>query len=480
MSSVINKKENSIIEIDFDISVEEFKEALRKSFQKNAKKFNVPGFRPGKAPMNIITKYYGEGALYDDAIEFVANTSYVQAIEEHHLNPVSRPEIGNITEIGSDKGVKFTIVVTVKPDVTLGQYKGIEVEKTVPEITAEQVEAELDKVRERNARMIPIEDREALTGDTVNIDYEGFLDGVPFDGGKGTGYDLKIGSGTFIPGFEEQVIGHANNDSFDVNVTFPEDYQKDELKGKAVVFKVTVNSIKVKELPLADDEFAKDVSEFNTLIEYKDSLRAKLMDTAQKKADADFEDKILAKVVENASVEIPAAMIENELDRMIDEQSQRMSYQGIQLEQYLQYIGQDMAAFREGLKDSAMNRVKTNLVIEAVGKAEAIEASPEEIDEEIRRIADQYKMKEEDIRKQFESDLSIFSQDVILRKAMDLLKAEAKPTEVKTGAKASEKAGAKAKTAVKAAAKSEEKSEEKSEAKAKAKGKAKVQEAEQA
>lgn len=426
MSSVINKKENSIVEILFDISVEDFKDALNKSFQKNSKKFNVPGFRPGKAPMNIITKYYGEGALYDDAIEIVASTSYAKAIEEHQLSPVSRPEIGEITEIGREKGVKFSINVTVKPDVTLGQYKGIEVTKTIPLVTDEQVNIELDKVRERNARMIPMEDRTALTEDTVNIDYEGFLEGVPFDGGKGTGYDLKIGSGTFIPGFEEQVIGRAVNDEFEINVSFPEDYQKEELKGKAVVFKVKVNSIKVKELPVADDEFAKDVSEFNTLEEYKDSLRKKLMDTAEKKTESEFEDQILAKVVENATVEIPDAMIENELDRMIEEQSQRMSYQGIQLEQYLQYIGQDMEAFREGLKDSAKNRTKTHLVIEEIGKVEEVQATQEEIDEEIKRIAEQYQMKEEDIRKQFDVDQSYFTQNVIIHKTMDLLKNEAK------------------------------------------------------
>ncbi len=465
MSSVITKKENSIVEIAFDISVEDFKEALSKSFHKNAKRFNVPGFRPGKAPMNIVTKYYGEGALYDDAIEIVANTAYTEAIEEHKLDPVSRPKIEDVTEIGSDKGAKFSITVTIKPEVTLGQYKGVEAAKADAEVTQEQVDAELDKVRERNARMIPIEDREALTGDTVNIDYEGFLNGVAFDGGKGTGYDLKIGSGTFIPGFEEQVIGRAVNDEFEINVSFPEDYQKEELKGKAVVFKVKVNTIKIKELPEADDEFAKDVSEFNTLEEYKDSLRAKLMETAQKKAEADFEDQVLARVVENATVEIPAAMVDNELDHMIEEQSQRMSYQGIQLEQYLQYVGQDMEAFREGLKESAENRTKTHLVIEAIGKAEAVEATKEEIDEEIKKIADQYKMKEEDIRKQFGEDQTYFAQNIVIQKTMDLLKSQAK---------------AGAKTESKSKAKTESKTEGKTEGKAKAKAKSKTKEEDKA
>jgi len=426
MSSTINKKENSIVEILFDIPAEEFKEVLKKSFQKNSKKFNVPGFRPGKAPMNIVVKNYGEGALYDDAIEIIASTSYAQAIEEHKLNPVSRPEIGDITEIGSEKGVKFSIVVTVKPEVTLGQYKGIETTKIIPEVTDEQIDAELDKVRERNARMIPVEGREVLTGDTANIDYEGFLDGVPFDGGKGAGYDLIIGSGSFIPGFEEQVIGRSVNEEFEINVSFPEDYNKEELKGKAVVFKVKVNTINTKELPMADDEFAKDVSEFNTLEEYKESIRAKLLETAQKKADVDYEDQLISKVVENATVEIPDAMVENELDRMVDEQSQRMSYQGIKLDQYLQYIGQDMDAFREGLKETAKNRVKTHLVIESVSIEESIEATQEEIDAEIKKIAEQYKMKEEDVRKQADVDQSYFSQNVIINKTLDFLKSQVK------------------------------------------------------
>ncbi len=426
MSSVINKKENSVVEISFDVSAEDFGEALKKSFQKSAKKFNIPGFRPGKAPMKIVTKYYGEGALYDEAIEEIASSSYVKAIEEHKLDPVSRPEIGEITEIGSEKGIKFTITVTVKPDVTLGQYKGIEVSKAIVVVTDDQIEAELDKVKERNSRMIPVEDREVLTGDTANIDYEGSLDGVLFDGGKGASYDLAIGSGSFIPGFEEQVIGRPIGEEFSIDVTFPEDYHSEDLKGKSVVFKVVVNSIKVKELPVADDEFAKDVSEFDTLVEYKASLRAKLQDSAEKKAEIEFEDQLLSKVVENATIEVPATMIESELDRMIDEQSQRMSQQGIQIEQYLQYMGQDMDAFRDGLKDSATTRIKTNLVIESIGNAESVDVSEAEVDEEIGKLATKYNMKEEDLKKQFSGDNSYIKQGVIVRKTLDLLKAEAK------------------------------------------------------
>lgn len=426
MSSVINKKENSIVEISFDISVEDFKAALQKAFQNNSKKFNIPGFRPGKAPMAIVMKTYGEGVLYDEAIEIVASSSYVEAIKEYKLEPVSRPDIGEITEIGSDKGVKFTILVTVKPEVTLGEYKGIDATKKPVEVTGEQVDAELDKIRERNSRLHPVEDRAVLTGDTANIDYEGFNEGVPFEGGKGTGYDLKIGSNTFIPGFEEQVIGRSVNDEFDVNVSFPEDYHSEDLKGKAVVFKVKVNSVKVQELPAADDEFAKDVSEFDTLEEYKESLRKKLVETEEKKSEMDFEDQIFRKVLDNASVEIPEAMVENEITHMIEEQSQRMSSQGIKFEQYLQYIGQDMDAFKESIKGTAKDRVKTNLVIEAIGIKEEIKATPEEIDEEIKKIAELYKMKEEDIRSQCDGDFSYLENSVVIRKTIELLKSQAK------------------------------------------------------
>jgi trigger factor len=425
MSSVINKKENSQIEIVFDIPAEDFKGALEKAFQKNSKRFSIPGFRPGKAPMKLVTKYYGEGVLYDDAIENIAQSSYVVAIKEHSLQPVSSPEIAEITEIGSEKGIKFSINVTVKPEVTLGDYKGIEVSKQEPVVDEEEVTKELDKIRERNSRMVPVEDRAVLNDDIANIDYEGFLDGVTFDGGKGTAYDLRIGSKSFIPGFEEQVIGREIGEEFDVNVTFPEDYHEEKLKGQPVVFKVKLNSIKIKDLPVADDEFAKDVSEFDTLKEYKDSLRAKLAETAAKSAENAFENELISKIVANATVEIPSVMIDGEVDRMVEEQSNRMKYQGIQLEQYLQYVGQDMDTFKEGMRASAEASVKSNLVIEAIGKELDIQISPEDIDEEVAKIAELYKMKEEDIRKQFADDDSYFKESIVVRKTIDFIKAEA-------------------------------------------------------
>ena len=446
MSSTVKIGENSLAEIAFDISKEEFAEALNVAFRKNIKRFAIPGFRPGKAPMNLVVKYYGEGVLYDDAIEYTAEKAYTEAVSEHSLDPVSRPQIDEISEIGSDKGVKFTIKVTVKPEVELGEYSGLGITKDEPVISDEEVDKELEKVRERNARMIPVEDRAVLDGDTANIDYEGFLDGVPFDGGKGSSYDLRIGSGTFIPGFEEQVIGRNEGDEFDVNVTFPEEYHSEELKGKAVVFKVKLNSIKAKELPEIDDEFAKDVSEFDTIVEYKDSLRTKLTETALKNADIDFEEKLVKAVVDRSKVNVPDVMTENEIDRMIDEQASRMKYQGIELEQYLQYMGQDMQSFRDSLKEAALDRVRTNLVMESLGKKLAIEVSDDETDAEIARLSEQYGLKPEEIKAQFDGNLSFIKENVIFRKTIDYLKnedssvsdkpkTEKKPKAAKTGTK---------------------------------------------
>ncbi|MHB1452478.1 MAG: trigger factor [Saccharofermentanales bacterium] len=461
MSSTINKKDNNLVEIAFEIPKEDFSEALKKAFQKNTKKFSIPGFRPGKAPMNIVTKYYGEGVLYDDAIEIIAEQSYVEAIKEHGLDPVSRPQIDEITEIGSDKGVKFTINVTVKPAVVLGDYKGVKVTKAAVEITDKQIDAELDKVRERNARMIPVEDRAVLGGDTANIDYEGFLDGKLFEGGKGSSYDLRIGSNTFIPGFEEQVIGRTTGEEFDVNVTFPQDYHSDDLKGKAVVFKVKVNSIKFKELPIADDEFAKDVSEFDSMAEYRDSLRAKLLETAVKNAEMDYEESIVSQVVDGSTVEVPDIMIENETDKMVDEQTNRMKYQGIELEQYLQYIGQDMKAFREGLRETASKRVKTNLVMEAIGKELKFEITDEDIEKEVNDISEQYHMNPEDIKAQFAGNDFYFRESITFKKTLEYLKNEAvedksKKTAVKSAAKNTDKPAAKAEAKTKKTAKKSE------------------------
>ena len=425
MASVMEKKEKNVVTLTIDVSPEAFAEALQRAFAKNKNRVSVPGCRKGKAPMQIVTKYYGEGVLYDDAIDFAATPAYTAAIKEHGIEPVSRPDM-DIIEIGREVGLKFTVDVTVKPEVELGQYKGVEAVMPLVEITDEDVERDLKSVQERNSRQIKIEDRAVQEGDTANIDYEGFLDGVPFEGGKGADYDLKIGSNTFIPGFEEQLIGKNAGEEFDIDVTFPDDYGSEELKGKAVVFHIKLNEIKVRELPELDDEFAKDVSEFDTLDEYKASLREKLADNAQKRADGTFEDNVVQAVSANAKVDIPDAMIDREVEQMIQEQSQQMRYQGIELEQYLGYIGQTMDAFREQLRDAASRRILMSLVIEAVAKAENIEASEEEVEAEIERLAGMYQMKAEDLKSRMLGDDDNFvKENVIRQKAVELLKAEA-------------------------------------------------------
>lgn len=449
MKSEVNMKEKSLAEIVFDVPPEEFKKALEKAFRKNSKKFSIPGFRPGKAPMNIVTKYYGEGVLYDDAVEDIAQSAYTKAIEEHSLDVVSKPEIDEISEIGSEKGIKFTIKVTVKPEVQLGEYKGVKVEKEELKISREDIEKELDGVRERNSRMVPADDREAREGDTANIDYEGFLDGESFEGGKGQGYDLRIGSNSFIPGFEDQVKGKKAGDEFEVNVTFPEDYHAENLKGKDVVFNVKLNSIKVKELPEADDEFAKDVSEFDTLEEYKKSLEEKLEKRERERIEKEFEENVIKKVVEGSSVEIPDTMIENEADRMVQEQATRMKQQGIELEQFLQYTGQKMENFKQQMRESAQDSVKTKLVIEAIEKELDFEITQEEIDEQIEKMAEQYNMKVEEVKKQIPEDADFIKDSIKTTKTVEYLKNEAesvakgKKKTSKTPKKKTEKKGEK-------------------------------------
>ncbi len=425
MASTIEKKDGNIVVLTIDVSPEDFAGALSSAFKKNAKNFSIPGFRKGKAPMNIVTKYYGEGVLYDDAIDFAAGPAYSAAIEEHGIEPVSRPEL-DIVEIGRDVGLKFTLTVTVKPEVKLGKYLGVEAVKPQQSVSDEAVDAELTKVQERNSRMIPVEDRAIENDDTVNIDYEGFLDGVPFEGGKGESYDLKVGSNTFIPGFEEKLIGHETGASFDIDLTFPEDYHSEELKGKDVVFKVTVNEIKVKELPVLDDEFAKDVSEFDSLDEYKESLRKNLVEAAENRAKATFEENVIQAAVKNAEIDLPQVMIDQEIDRMADEQSNQMRYQGIELDQYLGYIGQTMETFKAQLAQPAESRVRTQLVLEAIAKAEKVEVSDEDIDQEIERMATMYGMKVEDLKSRITPGEDGFVRDsVVQRKTVELMSEKA-------------------------------------------------------
>ncbi len=428
MAVEIQKKENSVVVLTIDVDPETFAKAMQRSYIKNARRFSIPGFRPGKAPYSVVVKYYGEGVLYDDAVEACINEAYPKIVVEQGLEPVARPEI-DILEIGGAKGLKFTATITVKPDVTLGQYLGVSAEKPEYPVSEEDVDKELERVRERNARMVPVEDRPIADGDTATLDYEGTVDGIPFEGGKDENHELKIGSNSFIPGFEAQLVGHFAGESFDIDVTFPEDYQSEALKGQKAVFAVKVHAVRLRELPVLDDEFAKDVSEFDTLAEYRKSLRAKLEDDAEHKAEHAYEENVLKEAVGNAAVEIPQAMIDREVDHMVEDYGQRMRYQGLELDQYLQYLGQTMDEFRKGFADMAAVRVKTQLVVERIGKAEGVTASDEEVEEEVARMATVYGMKPEELKTRITpGEDGFLRENVVSRKTLELLTAAAKPT----------------------------------------------------
>lgn len=421
MNVKLENVEKNVVQLEIEVDAAKFEEGLRKSFQKNTKKFSVPGFRKGKAPRGMVERIYGEQVLYEDAINFVCPEAYDQAVEENDLHPVDRPDI-DIKEIGSGKNLIFTAKVTVKPEVELGEYKGIEVEKINALVTDEDVEQELQKVLDKNARLITIEDRGVESGDTTIIDFEGFIDGVTFEGGKGSDFNLVIGSGQFIPGFEEQLIGVKAGEDTEVNVSFPEDYSNKDLAGKSALFKVKVKEIKLKELPKLDDEFAKDISEFDTLEVYKEDLRKKLTDDAKHKAEHQTEDAIVAKVVENAAVEIPRVMVEKHIDNMAYDFDMRLRYQGLDLQKYLEIMGMDTNAFREQFSKRAENEVKTQLVLEKLGKIEAIEAPESEMEEEIKKLAENYKQTEEDFKKHLRpDDIEYIKSGLITRKTVELL-----------------------------------------------------------
>jgi len=426
----VEKKDNNIVVISLEASPEEFKDALMKSFNKNKNRFQIPGFRKGKAPYKLVTQYYGEGVLYDDAIDFVVNPAYTAAVKENDIKVVSRPEL-DIQEIGADKGMKYTVTVTVKPEVELGQYEGVEAAYSYVAPSDETVEAELKRIQDRNGRMVPVEDRAVESGDTVTIDYEGFVDGVAFEGGKDEGHDLKIGSNTFIPGFEDQLIGHNIDEEFPIQVTFPEEYHAENLKGKEATFQVKIHAIKVKELPELDDDFAKDVSEFDTLDEYKADIKKSQEESAKKTAQDLFENEVVKAVCENAKVDIPECMVDTEIDSMIDEQNYRMRSQGIDLNTYLQYMGQTMDEYRAGLRTMAETRVKSSLVLEACAKAMNIEATDADIEEEAEKIASQYGMKKDDFMARIKDNDEFLRESIVGRKTVDALAEKAVKTEKK-------------------------------------------------
>ena len=426
MSVQVEKLEKNMAKLTVEVSAEDFKAAIKKAFNKNKNRFSIPGFRKGKAPQAMIEKMYGEGVFYEDAADEAINASYAEAMKESGLDIVSRPEV-TIEKIGKDEPFVYSALVAVKPEVTLGQYKGVEVEKADASVSAEDVEAELKKVQEQNARLLTVEDRGVEDGDQTVIDFEGFVDGKGFEGGKAEDYPLTIGSHSFIDTFEEQLIGKKIGEECEVNVTFPTEYHAADLAGKPATFKVTVKEIKVKELPELNDEFASEVSEFDTLDEYKKDVEKKLAEKKEIEANSKNEDAVVAKVVENASMEIPDKMIDAQAENMVQDMARRMQSQGLSLDMYLKYTGMTVEQMKEQARPDAEKRIRTRLVLEAVAKAENIQISDEKVDEEVAKMAEAYKMEVEKLKSYMsESDVKQMKEDLAVQQAVDLLVAEAK------------------------------------------------------
>ena len=426
MSLQVEKLEKNMVKLTVEVPAEQFEAALKTSYNKNKNKFNIPGFRKGKAPQVMVEKMYGPGVLYEDAIDIILDQTYAAAAEESGLDIVSRPEIG-IEQVEKGKAFIYTAAVAVKPEVTLGEYKGVEVEKAAAEVTEADIEAELKKVQDQNSRMITVEDRPVADGDQTVIDFEGFVDGEAFEGGKAEDYPLTIGSHSFIDTFEEQLVGKNIGEEVEVNVTFPETYHAKELAGKPAVFKVTVKEIKVKELPELNDEFAGEVSEFETLDEYKADIKAKLTETKEKQAATENENNVVEKVVANAAMEIPEAMIEEQVRNMINDSARRMQAQGISMEQYMQFTGITMEQMQEQMRPQAEKRIQTRLVLEAVAKAENITVSDEAVEAEFAKMAETYKMEVEQIKNIMgDAGVAQMKEDLAVQEAVDFLVAEAK------------------------------------------------------
>lgn len=426
MSVQVEKLEKNMAKLTVEVSAEDFKAAIKKAFNKNKNRFSIPGFRKGKAPQAMIEKMYGEGVFYEDAADEAINASYAEAMKESGLDIVSRPEI-TIEKIGKDEPFVYSALVAVKPEVTLGQYKGVEVEKADASVSAEDVEAELKKVQEQNARLLTVEDRGVEDGDQTVIDFEGFVDGKGFEGGKAEDYPLTIGSHSFIDTFEEQLIGKKIGEECEVNVTFPTEYHAADLAGKPATFKVTVKEIKVKELPELNDEFASEVSEFDTLDEYKKDVERKLAEKKEIEANSKNEDAVVAKVVENASMEIPDKMIDAQAENMVQDMARRMQSQGLSLDMYLKYTGMTVGQMKEQARPDAEKRIRTRLVLEAVAQAENIQISDEKVDEEVAKMAEAYKMEVDKLKSYMsESDIKQMKEDLAVQQAVDLLVAEAK------------------------------------------------------
>ena len=430
MKATFISKENNRVKFTMDFTAEEFEAAVVKAYQDSKDKFNIDGFRKGKAPRSIIEKHFGEGVFFEDAINNLFQTAYPEALNELELEVIDSPQ-ADFSEIGKGKPLTITIDVDVYPVVEVKDYKGIEVEQVDPEVTDEDVDRDIEAMRKRNSRMV-VADRPVENGDTIILDYTGFVGEEQFKGGTAENQELKIGSGMFIPGFEEQLIGVKAGESKDVVVTFPEEYQAKELAGKEAIFKCKVHEVKFEELPELDDEFAKDVSEFDTLAELRDDARARILESAKLQCENEAKDKVIAQVYENNKVEAPATMVADEMDRMIQELEQQMRYQGLNIQQYLQFTGSTLDDFRKEIKPEAEKRVATRIVLRSIGDVEKVEVNDEDMDKELQRMSEAYNTDPENIKKMLgEDNLAFFRKDIALTKVMDMLYNEAKITMVK-------------------------------------------------
>ena len=435
-----NKTETNIYTLEVTVSGEDFNKAILQAYNKQKNKIQLPGFRKGKAPLKMIEKFYGEGVFYEDALDIVYPDVVSDAIKEAGIEPVAAPHDLDVTKIGKD-GVEMTMKVTVKPEITIENYKGIEADKGDASVVADDVKKELASMQERNARVVTVDDRKAKKNDIAVIDFEGFVDGVAFDGGKGENYELTLGSGQFIPGFEDQIIGHKTGDEFDVNVTFPTEYTP-ELAGKDAVFKVVLHEIKMKELPALDDDFAKDVDdEVETLAELKKKIKAELSEKKKEDVERDFESAVLEKVVELVEGEIPEVMYDNKLEDDVKDYENRLAQQGIPLDTYLQYMGMDRDKFKASMRDNAVKQVKLQLAVEKIAELEKIEASDEEAEAKLKEMADAYQLNVEQVKQWV--NIEDVKKDVVGKKAVDFLVANAKAVVAANPKKTTKKAAKK-------------------------------------
>lgn len=418
----MNKIENNVVELEIKVESKRFDEALKKAYKKNVNKFNIQGFRKGKVPMNIVKKFYGVEVLFDDAINFCIDEVYPTALDENNIRPVDYPQI-DVVEVGEGKDLVFKAKVTTYPEVKLGEYKGVEVSYTKPEVTDEQIENELKDIQAKNARVETKTEGKVEDKNIAVIDFKGFIDETPFEGGEGHDYELEIGSGSFIGDFEQQLIGLEKGESKDVNVTFPENYGREELNGKPAKFEVTVKDIKVKELPALDDEFAKEVSEFDTIAEYKADLRAKAEQSTEERAKRELQEKVINQVVDNATIDLPEVMVDREVQNMIKDLEQRLSYQGLSLDQYFQFTGSSEEQMKDYMKENAERKVRTDLVLNAITDEEKLEATEEELKAKAEEVVKMYQAKDVDqmVDILLKSQAEALKADVVREKIVNML-----------------------------------------------------------